>query len=91
MAALAAVAGAHFLPYSWLHRTRVYLVLAVAVSLGSWALALTVGNSPHRVVLVWWALCYVLGAAALVRIHRHRVSRERQSAPGPRSRVSVPF
>src|SRR6476620_8105334 len=37
-ATFAAVGGAHFLPYVWLHRTRIYLVLALAVSLGSWAI-----------------------------------------------------
>lgn len=37
---LAAVGGAHFLPYAWLHRTRIYIGFAVAVSLGAFALQL---------------------------------------------------
>jgi len=71
-AALAAVGGAHFLPYVWLHETRIYLVLAVAVSLVSWVLSGVFGADAHRAVLVWWAACYVLAAVALLRLARRR-------------------
>ena len=73
-AGLAAVAGGHFLPYAWLHGTRVYLVLAVALSIGSFALAGLVEEAPQRAVLVWWALCYAAAAVALTREHSHRRS-----------------
>ena len=71
-AAFAAVAGAHFLPYAWLHRTPVYIGLAVTLSLGSWVLAGIVGGAPHRAVLVWWAGCYLTAAVLLTREHRRR-------------------
>ena len=71
-AAFAAVAGAHFLPYAWLHRTPVYIGLALALSLGSWVLAGVFGDAPHRAVLVWWAACYVTAAALLTHEHRNR-------------------
>jgi hypothetical protein len=65
----AAVAGGHFVPYAWLHRTRVYVVLAVALSLGGWLL---VGfDNAHRWVLTWWALCIASATAMLVRRFRH--------------------
>lgn len=39
----AATNGGHFLPYSWLHRTRTYVVLALVASFGPFAL-LVVGG-----------------------------------------------
>jgi hypothetical protein len=39
----AATNGGHFLPYSWLHRTRAYVVLAVVAALGPFALLVTIG------------------------------------------------
>ena len=74
-AALAAVAGAHFLPYSWLHSTPVYTWLAIALSLGSWALAGLVSDAPQRAVLIWWALCYAAAAVLLLREHRRRTAK----------------
>jgi hypothetical protein len=74
-AALAAIGGAHFLPYVWLHETRIYLVLAIAVSLVSWVLSGVFGADAHRAVLVWWAACYVLAAVALLRLARRRTER----------------
>ena len=74
-AGLAAVAGAHFLPYAWLHQTRVYIVLAVALSIGAWLLAALFADAPHRAVLVWWAACYATTAVVLTREHRRRLER----------------
>lgn len=71
-AAFAAVAGAHFLPYAWLHRTPVYIGLAVSLSLGCWLLAGLFADAPHRAVLVWWAACYVTAAVLLTREHHRR-------------------
>ena len=39
----AATNGGHFLPYSWLYRTRAYAILAVVAALGPYALVVTVG------------------------------------------------
>jgi hypothetical protein len=73
-AALAAIGGAHFLPYVWLHETRIYLVLAIAVSLVSWVLCGVFEADAHRAVLVWWAACYVVAAAALLQLARRRTA-----------------
>lgn len=68
-ATFAAIGGAHFLPYVWLHRTRIYLVLALAVSLGSWVITGLGGDDAYRLVLVWWPLCYAVAAVLLLRRH----------------------
>ncbi len=41
--ALAAVVGAHFLPFQWVYRTRIYGVLGVVVAAGPYALAVFFG------------------------------------------------
>ena len=61
-ATFAAIGGAHFLPYVWLHRTKLYLVLAIAISLGSWVITIIRWGSAWRGVLIWWPLC--LGSSA---------------------------
>jgi hypothetical protein len=42
--AFAAVVGAHFLPFQWVYRTRVYGVLAVVVAVGPFVLAVFFGQ-----------------------------------------------
>src|SRR4051812_3298337 len=71
-ATFAAIGGAHFLPYVWLHRTRIYLALALAVSLGSWVITGSGGDRAYRLVLIWWPLCYAVAAVLLLRRHRAR-------------------
>jgi len=43
--AFAVVVGAHFLPYQWLHMTKLYGVLAIAVSAGAYGLAVLFGEA----------------------------------------------
>lgn len=84
-AAMAAVGGGHFLPYAWMHRTRVYTVLGVAVSLGSFALTLALRGSCMPWVLLYLSAAYAV-AAVLVRRHAAPfVSRARA-----RAGISVP-
>jgi hypothetical protein len=42
--ALAAVVGAHFLPFQWVYRTRLYGWLGVTVAVGPFALAVVSGE-----------------------------------------------
>lgn len=42
----AATNGGHFLPYSWLHRTRAYIALAVVAAFGPFVLLVAVGAEP---------------------------------------------
>lgn len=69
-AALAAIAGAHFLPYAWLHRTRVYSVLAVAVSAGGFALTYVLRSGSFTWVCLFMSLAYFVAAAVLLRRSR---------------------
>ena len=55
-----------------LHRTRIYLVLALAVSLGSWVITGSGGDHAYRLVLIWWPLCCAVAAVLLLRRHRAR-------------------
>jgi len=41
--AMAAVVGAHFLPFGWVYRTNLYAVLSVVVSVGPFVLAVLAG------------------------------------------------
>jgi hypothetical protein len=86
-ATFAAIGGAHFLPYVWLHRTRIYLVLALAVSLGSWLITGFGGEHAYRLVLVWWPLCYAVGAVLLLRRHRAAVLDAHPNSPLAGGRV----
>ena len=64
---LAAVGRGHFLPYAGLHRTRAYVVLAVLVSLGSFALQLVLGASAFPYILFFMALVYAFIAPIVYR------------------------
>ena len=55
--ALASLGGVHFLPYAWLHRTRIYAYSAIAVSVGAFVL---------QVLLSIRAFSYILGYVAIV-------------------------
>lgn len=58
---LAGLGGVHFLPYAWLHRTRLYIFMAVAVALGGFALQVALGSS----AAFHWILFYI-GAVYLI-------------------------
>jgi hypothetical protein len=67
-AAFAAVVGAHFLPFSWLHKTNLYTALGIAVSASSFLLAAVVGRqSLHYTGFLVGGI--LLAGALLVRAH----------------------
>lgn len=55
---LASLGGVHFLPYAWLHRSRVYIYLAVAVSLGAYLIQLLLPSNEFSVILFYVAIVY---------------------------------
>jgi hypothetical protein len=69
---LAGLGGVHFLPYAWLHRTRLYAILAAAVSLGAFGLQLVLGPAAFHVNLLYVGLVYWLMAPAVYR-HATRI------------------
>ena len=80
---MAGLGGVHFLPYAWLHRTRLYIAIGVIISLGAFALILasSVSNSyPYILLLV--GLTY-LAASPLVYRHAKKVSIT--PAPSPKT------
>jgi hypothetical protein len=72
-AAFAAIGGGHFLPYAWLHRTRLYIALGVGVSVGAFALAIALGLESFSPVLFYVSGCYLAAAPALLS-HARRLT-----------------
>jgi hypothetical protein len=68
---LAAVGGAHFLPYAWLHRTLLYAALAVAISIGAFILQLLLRSESFPYVLFYMSLVYWILAPL---VYRHAAS-----------------
>lgn len=72
---LASLGGVHFLPYAWLHRTRIYAILAGAISLGAFALQILLAQRAFTVILFYTAILY-WASAPLVYRHAARLVRE---------------
>ncbi|MGH2352550.1 MAG: DUF7010 family protein [Chloroflexota bacterium] len=66
-AVFAAIGGGHFLPYAWLHRTRVYVVLGVVISFGFLLLTVILKQAAFPYVPLFWAACYGVTALVLFR------------------------
>ncbi len=69
---LAALGGVHFLPYAWLHRTRLYVYLGTALSLGAFAIQIMLGSQSFSYILLFVAVTYGI-AAPLVYQHAARM------------------
>ena len=61
-AAFAAIAGGHFLPYAWVHRTKLYLFLGIAVALVPAGIRWFGGSTATPYCLLAWSTLYLLGA-----------------------------
>ncbi len=73
--ALASLGGVHFLPYAWLHRTRIYSVFAFAVSIGSFAIVLALGMSASfSYILIFVAAVYWITTPLVYRHARRMVT-----------------
>ena len=83
----AATNGGHFLPYSWLHRTKAYVFLALVASFGPFAI-LAIGGPEAS----FHASGLLVGAAMLISAFYVRGSAERRMAGQTSSSVgSVPL
>ena len=69
-AVFAAVVEAHFLPYAWLQQTRVYIVLSLGVSLGSWLIMAIFGEEGYGIVPWFFGASLLVGAVVLLLAHR---------------------
>ena len=66
-AVFAAVAAGHFLPYVWLHRTKIYGVLSVGVSLGVWLMMSIWGAAAFACIPIALGIAYYATALVLRR------------------------
>lgn len=66
-AVLAAIGGGHFLPYAWLHRTRYYAIMAVAVSIGAFIIQLLLRADAFSYILFFMAIVYWITAPLVYR------------------------
>ena len=82
-ATLAAIAGGHFLPYAWLQRTRVYTVLAVAISIGAFAIQVALKSDAFPWILFYMSACYWIAAPILYRNAQRLTHAAPSPMPGP--------
>ena len=62
--AFAAIVGAHFLPYAWVYRTRLYIVLGVVVAVGPYLLAIFTGRDSLHFTGFFVGAALLVGAFA---------------------------
>jgi hypothetical protein len=65
--AMASVGGGHFLPYAWLQRTRAYVILGVAVSVGALVIQRALGPEAFPWILFYMTACYAIAAPVVYR------------------------
>lgn len=75
-AAMAAVGAAHFLPYAWLQRTNLYIVLSVMAAAGPVVLAMTLGTAAAPWTLVFLSSVYCVTAVLIRRRARALVAHD---------------
>lgn len=80
--AFAAVVGAHFLPFQWVYRTRIYGVLGVVVAVGPYGLAMAFREDALHYTGFFVGATLLVGAFA-VRAHARATWRESQAGTGP--------
>jgi hypothetical protein len=73
-AAFAAVGAAHFFPYSWMHRTPVYIVLGIVISVGSFFITGTLREQSFTPVLLFVSACYATAASVILRAQRAKMA-----------------
>ncbi|MEM7335747.1 MAG: hypothetical protein AAF490_26960 [Chloroflexota bacterium] len=67
---LTSLAGVHFVPYAWLHRTNLYFALAFALSAGGFGLQMLFGATAFHFNLLFIGIAYWLTAPL---VYRHAV------------------
>jgi len=64
---MAGLGGVHFLPYSWLHRTRIYVGLGVLISVGAFLLVLGLQTNAYAIIFFFVGLAYLLASPLVYR------------------------
>lgn len=79
--ALASLGGVHFLPYAWLHRTRIYAALAIAVAVGAFLIQLILVTQAFSYILLYMAVAYWIATPWVYRHAARLVNQAPSSAP----------
>lgn len=66
-AVLAGFGGAHFLPYAWLHRTRLYLFMGSAVAIGAFVVLILFDTYIFQITLLFVGVVYWVTAPLVYR------------------------
>ena len=86
--AMAAMAGAHFLPFAWLYRSPAYAVLGAVAVMGAAILQIASPDAATRAIPASMVVGYALAAIAVAR---HNALEAPARAAGPvRARSSAP-
>jgi len=78
--AFAAVVGGHFLPFQWIYRTPLYLVLGIVVGVGPYVLAVIVGTKALHYTGLFVGGTLLIGAF-VARAHARETWLESRSNP----------
>jgi hypothetical protein len=71
---LAGLGGVHFMPYAWLHRTRLYIIVAVIISLGAFGLVLMLQAASYQYILLLVGVAYLIASPFVYRHAKQIVS-----------------
>jgi len=74
---LAAVGGMHFLPYAWLQRTRAYIFLGAAVSVGAFQIQMLLPGMAFSLILFYVAAVYGVSAVVVYREARRLMAADK--------------
>jgi hypothetical protein len=66
-AVLAGFGGVHFVPYAWLHRSRLYIYLAIAISIGAFILQIALRSGAFSIILLYMGAVYWIAAPLVYR------------------------
>jgi hypothetical protein len=69
---MAGLGGVHFMPYAWLHRTRIYIILGSVIAIGSFMLVLGLQDQAYNFILLFVGASYLV-ASPLVYQHAKKV------------------
>jgi hypothetical protein len=65
--ALASLGGVHFMPYAWVHNSKIYIYLAVAVSIGAYVIQSVLATNDFEAILLWVAMVYFVAAVPIYK------------------------
>ncbi len=72
--AYAVITGAHFFPYAWFYKERIYGIIAGLISIGSLVIGLVVSSEYIYLIPVYTAVCLVILGSILFYSYKRRRS-----------------